>query len=85
MNKKCKIEENGRDIDTCEFMDEVCYNNYGGFERAIKSTSLETGERISRVAIIVKKTAKNSVELNYCPFCGCDVDTSDYGYKEQSQ
>ncbi|MFL1540813.1 hypothetical protein ACJOYG_14010 [Acinetobacter baumannii] len=84
MSKKCKIEENGRDIDTCEFMDEVCYNNTAGFERRIKSIHIESGERLTRAAIIVKKSAKNAVELNYCPFCGCDIDTSDYGIKETS-
>ncbi|HAV5468672.1 hypothetical protein I5730_12810 [Acinetobacter nosocomialis] len=84
MGEKCRIKETGRDIDTCQFMDSVCYNNYGGFERALKSVRLISGERLTRVAIIVKKSAKNAVELNYCPFCGCDIDTSDYGIKEHS-
>lgn len=82
MIQKCKITETGRDINSCEFLDDVCVNNYGGFERIIKTTNLENGEKISRIAIAVKKTARNGVELNYCPFCGANIDTSDYGIKE---
>ena len=80
---KCKIESNGVDITTCEFLSDCTQNNYGGFERLVKCATLEeSGEKVRRIAIVVKKTSKNGVELNYCPFCGENIDTSDYGIKE---
>ena len=77
---KCKIETNGVDITTCDFLSECVQNNYGGFEILVKSATLrEPDEELVRIAIAVKKTKNNGVELNYCPFCGENIDTSDYG------
>lgn len=75
---KCKKQESGRDIDMCEGLKTAW--RYGIVEDAVRSSTLKsTGEKIRRIAIQTPKTKGKFAELYYCPFCGVDIDTSDYG------
>ena len=76
---ECVKRENGRSIEMCEGLKTAW--SLGFVEDALRSTTLKsTGEKITRVAIQLPKKKGKFAELFYCPFCGVDIDTGDYGF-----
>lgn len=75
---KCIKKENGCSIEMCEGL-KLAWG-YGFVEDTLRSSTLKTtGERFRRVAIQLPKKKGKFAELFYCPFCGADIDTTDYG------
>lgn len=71
-----KKTENGTSQKPCETMIEAM--NSGLFEQQVFT---RRSENLSRVAIVTKKYKQKYAVLSYCPFCGVDIDTQDYGLK----
>lgn len=79
MTEICVKAENGRNQTPCETM--VDAMNVGLFEQQIFS---RRSENLSRVAIVTKKYKGKYACLSFCPFCGADIDTQDYGFSGES-
>lgn len=73
----CKKSENGCNQTPCDTLVEAM--NFGLFEQQIFS---RRSENLSRVAVITRKFKGKYAVVSYCPFCGVDIDTQDYGIKE---
>jgi hypothetical protein len=73
---ECKKTENGKNQQPCETMMEAM--SFGLFEQQVFTMR---SKNISRVAIVTKKYKGKYACVSFCPFCGVDVDTQDYGIK----
>ncbi len=71
---KCKKTENGCSQEPCETM--VDAMNQGIFEQQLFT---RRSENLSRVAVVTRKYKGKYACLSFCPFCGVDIDTQDYG------
>lgn len=83
MVEKCSKTKNGRSIYPCTTLldavrKEVIEQNYF-------STTIKSGERISRVGTCSRKFKGKYAVFSNCPFCGADIDTQDYGFKEEKE
>lgn len=70
----CKKTENGCNQNPCETM--IKAMNHGLFEQQLFT---RRSENLTRVAIVTKKYKGKYAHLSYCPFCGTNIDTQDYG------
>lgn len=78
MPELCEKKPSGRDIVPCDTL--VDGLNKSVFEQSSFSTKMiETGERIYRIAIVTRKYKGKYAAFSFCPFCGADIDTQDYG------
>lgn len=73
----CSKTENGKSQNVCETMIDAM--NAGLFEQQV--FTLRSRE-MSRVAVVTKKYKQKYAQLSFCPFCGENIDTSDYGQGE---
>lgn len=62
----------GNWIEMCEALIEVTTHEYGDIQARIM-THRETGS--VRLQVVAGRFKKNRVELNYCPFCGVNIET----------
>lgn len=72
----CKKSENGCNQAPCDTLTEAM--NFGLFEQQVFT---RRSENLSRVAVVTKKYKGKYACVSYCPFCGVDIDTQDYGVK----
>ena len=77
MSDKCV--NTGNWINMCEFLKKVTTHHYGDIEAQVMTTR---NRESSRIRIVAGRFKKNRVELNYCPFCGVDIETE---HKEVEQ
>ena len=73
----CKKSENGCNQVPCDTLTEAM--NFGLFEQQVFT---RRSENLSRVAVVTKKYKGKYACVSYCPFCGVDIDTQDYGVKQ---
>ncbi len=77
----CEKREKGCSIQMCENLKKAF--QMGVFDQSIKSATLtDTGEELTRVMTHTPVKKKGYFPLSFCPFCGVDIDTSDYGLGE---
>jgi hypothetical protein len=78
---KCTKNENGCSINMCEDLLKAFQMQF--IDQSIKTaTNNQTGEKLRRVATHTPLKKKKYFALSFCPFCGADIDTSDYGLGE---
>lgn len=70
--KECKLNEKANWFEMCDFLKEVAVGESAGFTQAVLTVR---SEKTRRLAIHVGNKAKGIVELNYCPFCGENIET----------
>lgn len=81
--KSCLKTESGRSVYPCTTLLESIRAEV--LEQNRFSVNLKTGERISRVAVCTRKFKGKYAVFSNCPFCGADIDTQDYGLKEEKE
>ena len=77
MTEKCV--NTGNWIEMCESLTEATSKQYGDIQAQVMSVR---SQNYSRLRIAVGRYKVNRVELNYCPFCGVDIETE---HKEQDR
>lgn len=70
MSEKCV--NTGNWLNMCDFLKEVTTHHFGDIEAQTMTTR---DRESSRLRIIAGRFKKNRVELNYCPFCGVNIET----------
>ena len=79
MTDNCSKTENGRNVLPCELL--VIAINSELFEQSHFSANIKgTSEKVYRIGISTRKYKKKYATLSFCPFCGADIDTQDYGF-----
>ena len=83
MIELCVKTESGRSVNPCTTLLDAIRTEV--LEQNRFSVNLKTGERISRVAVCTRKFKGKYAVFSNCPFCGADIDTQDYGFKEEKE
>lgn len=83
MIELCVKTESGRSIHPCTTLLESIRSEV--LVQLNFSTTLKSGERISRVGTCSRKFKGKYAVFSNCPFCGADIDTQDYGFKEEKE
>lgn len=72
----CEKTESGKSQKPCDTLTQAI--NAGLFEQNVYT---KRSENLSRVAVVTRKFKGNYAHVSYCPFCGVNIDTQDYGIK----
>lgn len=72
----CEKTERGKSQKPCDTLVQAI--NAGLFEQNVYT---KRSENLSRVAVATRKFKGKYALVSYCPFCGVNIDTQDYGIK----